>query len=488
MRKIITIMVVALMGVTACKEDEQVNIKPVAAFGATLTTLEVGQEVSFIDMSFDEDGEVVKWQWDFGNGTSSEEKNPTIVYARAGDFKISLTVWDAQGVQNANSFDKLVTVKEKSLSNEQPEILWEYLVAGAGFQDASPAIDLQGNIITGFDGKDTRGLYNIVVLGKDGIEKWKYISGDVVRSTPTVADDGTFYIGSYDKKLYAFKADSSEPLASFGTGATVKYSAPVVDADGTVYYAGNKKLYAISAAPEMQKRWEFSLDNKDVNSTAIIGEDAVYVCANSGYLYAVKKQDGTQIWKTKFGTQSSAAPAMGEDGTIYLCGKNDKDGVVMAVNSDGTIRWQVSGTAAYDNSGVALDMNGHIYVGGLEGVMTCYNQTDGSVVWTFKTQKEIRCTPVITDNGNICFGDCAGYFYILNGEGKVVYKEIKLGEQIYSSPVIDSEGILYVCANTASSPAAGPGKIFALKTNAKGAQKTWSMRSGNAQRTGRIVK
>lgn len=83
-------------------------------------------------------------------------------------------------------------------------------------------------------------------------------------------------------------------------------------------------------------------------------------------------------------------------------------------------------------------------------------------------------------NGNIYFGDGQGIFYVLNPNGKPVYKEIKLGTNIWSSPAIDKKGIIYVCADITKS--SEPGKVFALRTNATGAQQTWSMRSGNAKR------
>ena len=67
MKKLIW-MAAAFVLITACQDDDKVNTKPVAAFKATAAIVE--QSISFTDLSFDEDGQISRWQWDFGNGTT----------------------------------------------------------------------------------------------------------------------------------------------------------------------------------------------------------------------------------------------------------------------------------------------------------------------------------------------------------------------------------------------------------------------------------
>jgi outer membrane protein assembly factor BamB len=76
---------------------------------------------------------------------------------------------------------------------------------------------------------------------------WSYTTGAAILSSPTVAND-VVYIGSYDDKLYAFKAEgcgqsSCPPLWSYTTGAAIT-SSPAV-ANGIVYIGSeDHKLYA----------------------------------------------------------------------------------------------------------------------------------------------------------------------------------------------------------------------------------------------------
>ncbi|GMU65963.1 MAG: hypothetical protein AMXMBFR36_22370 [Acidobacteriota bacterium] len=74
-----------------------VNQPPVASYDF-LTT---GLSVALTDTSFDPDGTVLTWAWDFGDGTTSEERHPTHVFATAGTYHVLLTVTDDDGATDA---------------------------------------------------------------------------------------------------------------------------------------------------------------------------------------------------------------------------------------------------------------------------------------------------------------------------------------------------------------------------------------------------
>jgi gliding motility-associated-like protein len=50
--------------------------------------------IQFIDLS---DQRVVKWDWNFGDESVSQEKNPTHMYGKKGEFEVSLTIEDEYG-------------------------------------------------------------------------------------------------------------------------------------------------------------------------------------------------------------------------------------------------------------------------------------------------------------------------------------------------------------------------------------------------------
>ena len=47
-----------------------------------------------------------------------------------------------------------------------------------------------------------------------GVKLWEFETGRAVLSSPAIGSDGTVYVGSQDKKLYAIKTDSKGPAKS----------------------------------------------------------------------------------------------------------------------------------------------------------------------------------------------------------------------------------------------------------------------------------
>lgn len=70
-----------------------VNDPPYAAFGYGDTYL--GEPIFFSDSS--EPGNIISWDWEFGNGYTSTDQNASHTYTQAGDYTVLLTVTDENG-------------------------------------------------------------------------------------------------------------------------------------------------------------------------------------------------------------------------------------------------------------------------------------------------------------------------------------------------------------------------------------------------------
>ena len=73
---------------------------PTSAFSSSDSTLCEGDCIDFTDLSTSVTGAgITAWNWDFGNGITSNLANPTgICYPDAGDYTVSLAVTDSNGI------------------------------------------------------------------------------------------------------------------------------------------------------------------------------------------------------------------------------------------------------------------------------------------------------------------------------------------------------------------------------------------------------
>ena len=96
------------------------------------------------------------------------------------------------------------------------------------------------------DGQHTgRSLYN---GPNNPVLKWNYATKGNVLSSPAIGTDGTVFVGSSDKKLYALNPDGSLKW-SYTNSVYAFSSSPSIGIDGTVFVGlGDGKLYAIAEA------------------------------------------------------------------------------------------------------------------------------------------------------------------------------------------------------------------------------------------------
>lgn len=80
------------------------NQAPVAVAGANVTSGNAFLTVNFSSRdSYDPDGTIASYVWNFGNGATSNQANPSYTYTTAGNFMATLTVTDNKGATNSKS-------------------------------------------------------------------------------------------------------------------------------------------------------------------------------------------------------------------------------------------------------------------------------------------------------------------------------------------------------------------------------------------------
>jgi len=101
---------------------------PIADFTFSPTSPTTSDTIQFTDTSVDPDGFVVSWLWDFDDGNTSTQENPTHKYSTAGTYNVSLTVTDNDG--KTNSTEVMITVNDipaiEQLDQEQTGYKYNY--------------------------------------------------------------------------------------------------------------------------------------------------------------------------------------------------------------------------------------------------------------------------------------------------------------------------------------------------------------------------
>ncbi len=89
---------------------------PVLEISNASSSYDIGESIFFIGSnSTDPDGNIVSYQWEFGNGATSSSMDPEYAYASAGTYTVTLTVTDNAG--SANSTDVMVTIVDPFVVN-----------------------------------------------------------------------------------------------------------------------------------------------------------------------------------------------------------------------------------------------------------------------------------------------------------------------------------------------------------------------------------
>ncbi|KAA0002972.1 MAG: PKD domain-containing protein [Thermoplasmata archaeon] len=178
------------------------NVPPHADFTFTPTSPKDVQTVTFGDLSSDSDGNIVAWYWDFGDGTTSTEKEPKHMYPDDGTYSINLTVTDDDGA--TNKITKIILVR-----NDPPQANFYYLPSSPtdldeiSFHDISE--DADGNIVS------WKWVFGDGNTSNEQNPTHRYFNNGIYTVKLTVTDDDT----DSDTVVYDITIANAPPIANF---------------------------------------------------------------------------------------------------------------------------------------------------------------------------------------------------------------------------------------------------------------------------------
>ncbi len=133
-------------------ETIEVNENPIASFEYFPSNPVAHKDIAFnATDSYDPDGTLVNWTWDFGDGNMSYEPHPTHHYPDAGVYNITLTVTDNNGATNYTT-KQIVVQSAGPLSSVYVDDDYNSSTNGWGYdhfdriQDAVDAVEENGTV------------------------------------------------------------------------------------------------------------------------------------------------------------------------------------------------------------------------------------------------------------------------------------------------------------------------------------------------------
>jgi outer membrane protein assembly factor BamB len=360
---------------------------------------------------------------------------------------------------------------------ENPEVKWKYTVGGTEYVIFGSIIGPDNSIYFGTWDSDDPG--KVYALNSDSSLKWSYNLKTGVRGMPAY-DNHTIYVASQDSNFYAFEDSTGKFKWKYWIGES--FASPTVGSDGTVYIVSNeRKIFAITSAGTLKWSLIIGLLDESLWSPPAIFGSTIYVGSSDKNLHAIDTS-GTEKWTFPTSGQIQTCPALSSDGNRVYVGSCDgcfyvidstgkkinsfqtgdiivsspairpdgnvyassMDGYLYTFNPDGNLIWSCSTGVCVTE--IAVDAKGTAYV------HACDNQTlyainpDSTVKWTLKVGGENLFAPTIGSDGRIYLGGCYGNFYCLGETDTIgIEEDIPKGAVLrnYPNPFYKQTAISY---------------------------------------------
>ncbi|MGF1695793.1 PQQ-binding-like beta-propeller repeat protein [Vibrio lamellibrachiae] len=360
-----------------------------------------------------------KTNWVFNDGTYSEYKSSPAYSQAADDVVIS-------GYRS----------ELMSIDAVTGQLSWKFDGSDCAHGDysgpkyGSPAVDTEGNI---YSGSYSPRFYSISV---DGEMNWCFTGKNEMRGTPALSRDGSV-VYALDRKgiLTALDTATGVEKWSFDNSDSYTASQVVIGEDDQIYLAVKKsgggdmngfigRLYAINGNGDVlwsqdQREDGTALGNVELGASALSGDNKTLYIAetfakdigseqtnNAQRLLALNTATGDVEWSYTVGGITTGAPAVDNDGRIYLLSQSGRLYIFTPTGELYDVISDLGGLPGSINnmpSSLLMDESGNLYFGILtedkgdwDGVTTWYGlRTDNGGVnnlsaWPQKGQNVFR--------------------------------------------------------------------------------------------------
>jgi outer membrane protein assembly factor BamB len=266
---------------------------------------------------------------------------------------------------------------------------------------------------------------------------WKTRAGGKIYGSSPAFADGTVYVCSIDGALNAFEARSGKLLwRNCPSAGKPAFSSPLVQ-DGLVYFGtDNRSIYAVDAKSGAT-RWSFATGGV-IHDNAAAATGTALVCGSAdGWVYALQPKTGTQLWKFRTDKQLDTTPLI-FDGAVFI---GSTGGTLYRLNlADGAKQWSFNAGKGIGSS-PAVDDKGHLVFGGGDGRVFCLDPATGGQRWMRKTNGYLFASPLIA-GGTVYIGSFGNKLYALDAASGAILWSYATNGGVYDTAVVAGDRLL----------------------------------------------
>ncbi|MBB3842013.1 outer membrane protein assembly factor BamB [Runella defluvii] len=470
-----------------------------ASFTVSQANPKLNETITFKDES---KGNPTSWTWDFGDGTTSTQQNPTKSYAKLGAYTVKLTVSKTGVASQSATKNITVTASVLTLSLNTQNVVATAntasitLTANNSWTASSNSTWLKVSPISGNAGTNTVINFtvdaNTTTNSRTGIVT--FASGGLTQTytltqagASIVSQGGTLYIatdqGDYasNAALFAIDINTGSIKWRFKTDTPSETFASPTASNGIVYFGNNDRIFALDAQNGNIK-WKFSTGGEIISSPLVI-DNVIYFGNTDRKFYALDANTGTKKWEFVTGRPITSSPTVSNgmvyfgcgslyaldvntglkkweflsddlsfldssptvvNGTLYIgaSGIRGEDGKIFAIDGlKGIKKWDL---AIGSISSSPTVVNNIIYVGSQNNKVYAIDAVTGLKRWEFLTNGSIGSSSPSVKNNLVYIGSLRDKFYALDASNGSKKWEVPSPTFINQSSPTIAEGVVYI--------------------------------------------
>ena len=299
---------------------------------------------------------------------------------------------------------------------------------------------------------------------------WRYPTDGPV-SSGAVLRDGTIYIGSGDRKVYALDTGGSRAHTVLSTGGAIS-GALAIAGDQLIVASGDGTVHARSLGDGAS--WTFATGGP-VTGAPAIANGAVYAGSGDHYVYALDQDTGRRLWRARTSGPVRSGPLAARPALAGLVYAGSADGHVYALYAvTGQVLWRFAARGEV-NSGLTADANGNVYFGTDDGYLYSMSGSTDLDEWSSPVTGAVRGTSAI-----------AGPTIYAGSAGSAVYAvDTGTGQQVWSCRTGGPVNSGLAVAGTVVYAGSDDGFLYAIDVNT--GEVAWRLRTGGPVRSRILV-